>query len=301
MKQIIIYMESDFDIKCGGLVVQYQLARILSKLNKNVSMITPRNIKNHICNKFSVDKNINIENTIVIYGETIKGNPLNAKYVIRWILAPLGICSPIDIYKTWSPNDLVYYFNSENKMISEQEKVGNIYKLLNIIYINPLARNLNKKRSGCCHTFRKSHFHKNLIKIHPSNSFELKTDLTQVELILYFNKYKYFISYDPLTFLSVIAALCGCISIVKKIEGISKQQWLNSLACSDFLKEMNITSLYGIAYGADDLDYAIKTLHLVKQQWNRIMSFMINKNIKLFLNDMDKYKELVNTVENNYY
>ena len=303
MKKIVIFMEINFDFRCGGLVVQYELAKHLNILMNDVTIISPTNIQNNIYNNFSLTKTLSdVDNTIVIYGETIKGNPLNAKYIIRWILAPIGICSLIDNYKTWNPNDLVYYFNSEDKFIKEPEKVGKEYKLLNILFINPNAINFNlQSRSGTCHTFRKSHYHKNLLLIHPKGSFEITRSHTQKECIKIFNKYRYFISYDPLTFLSVIAALCGCVSIVKKVDGLSKDGWLNMLAIAEYLKESGENTLYGIAYGADDLENATNTLHLVKKQWDDIKNFMINKNIKSFLDDLEKYDTLVNNVKNNFY
>ena len=303
MKKIVIFMEINFDFRCGGLVVQYELAKHLNILMNDVTIISPTNIQNNIYNNFSLTNTLeDVENTIVIYGETIKGNPLNAKYIIRWILAPIGICSLIDNYKTWNPNDLVYYFNSEDKFIKEPEKVGKEYKLLNILFINPNAINFNlQSRSGTCHTFRKSHYHKNLLLIHPKGSFEITRSHTQKECIKIFNKYRYFISYDPLTFLSVIAALCGCVSIVKKVDGLSKDGWLNMLAIAEYLKESGENTLYGIAYGADDLENATNTLHLVKKQWDDIKNFMINKNIKSFLDDLEKYDTLVNNVKNNFY
>jgi hypothetical protein len=305
MKKIVFFMESDFMYHCGGIVVQYELAKNLNNSMVDVKIISPRNIKNNIYNDFLLTKTLDdadIDNTIVIYGETISGNPLNAKYVIRWILAPIGICSHPDTYKTWGPNDLIYYFNSEDKFIKEPEKVSKEYKLLNILFINPDAINFNlQNRSGTCHTFRKSYYHKNIQLIHPSNSFEVTRSHTQEDYIKIFNKYKYFICYDPLTFLSVIAALCGCISIVKKVDGLSKKDWLNMLAITEYFKESGENTLYGIAYGADDLENAINTLHLVKKQWDDIKNFMINKNIKSFLDDMDNFDTLVNNVQNNFY
>ena len=298
-------MQNDFEFRSGGLVVQYELAKNLNNSMVDVKIISPRNIKNNIYNDFLLTKTLDdVDNTIVVYGETIKGNPLNAKYVIRWILAPIGICSHIDNYKTWDPNDLVYYFNPEDKFIKEPEKVGKEYKLLNIIFINPNAINLNlPTRQGTCYTIRKAHeIHgKPKQPVHPPNSFEITRSHTQEDYVKIFNKYKYFISYDPLTFLSVIAALCGCISIVKKVDGLSKEDWLNMSAYTEYFKESGENTLYGIAYGADDLENAINTLHLVKKQWDDIKNFMINKNIKSFLDDMDNFDTLVNNVQNNFY
>ena len=303
MKKIVIFMEINFDFRCGGLVVQYELAKHLNILMNDVTIISPTNIQNNIYNNFSLTNTLeDVENTIVIYGETIKGNPLNAKYIIRWILAPIGICSLIDNYKTWNPNDLVYYFNSEDKFIKEPEKVGKEYKLLNILFINPNAINFNlQSRSGTCHTFRKSHYHKNLLLIHPKGSFEITRSHTQKECIKIFNKYRYFISYDPLTFLSVIAALCGCVSIVKKVDGLSKDGWLNMLAIAEYLKESGENTLYGIAYGADDLENAKSTLHLVKEQWNKIVNYSVNKCVLPFINEINNWDSNVNTLNNNFY
>ena len=302
MKNIIFYTISDFNFNCGGLVVQYELARNLYNLGVDVKIIAPNKISNPIFNNFYKGEPINYENTVVFYSEGINGNPLNATHVVRWLLAPLGLCSDLNVYKTYGKNDLVYYFHPEDKFINEAEKVGNIYKLLNLIYVNPLAKNNNLgKRIGTCYTLRKSHYHKKIQLVHPPNSFNVDSHSSQLELISHFNKYKYFISYDPLTFISVIAALCGCISIVKKVDGMSKDEWLKNTAFGDYIKDTGVTTIYGIAYGSDDLTNAIDTLHLVKQQVEDITDFMINKYVKSFINDMENYDNLTNRVKNIYY
>ena len=88
----------------------------------------------------------------------------------------MGICSDVNICKTWGKNDLVYYFNSEEKIKNNIEKLGSIYKLLNIMYINPYAQIYNKNsRGGICYTIRKGlEYHKTLKMVHPSKSFEIK-------------------------------------------------------------------------------------------------------------------------------
>ena len=296
-------MTSNYYFECGGLVVQYELANILNNLGVDVSIISPNNLTNSICNKFYNGTPIDMDNTVVIYGETITGNPFNAKYVIRWILAPLGMCSDENNFKTWGKNDIIYYFNSETKFINEPNKViYNVYKLLNIVYINPLAQNNNiGGRKGYCYTFRKSHIHKNLELVHPRNSLEITRYHTQLECINIFNQHTYFISYDPLTLLYIISALCGCIPIIPKVNNMSKNEWLSTTAFNEYLKETETNTLYGIAYGIEELDFAKNTIHLVKQQWTDIRECMINKNIKSFLKDMENYKYLINNVENNYY
>jgi uncharacterized protein YceK len=136
--------------------------------------------------------------------------------------------------------------------------------------------------------------------IHTQGSFEITRNHTQLECIKIFNKHTYFISYDSITFLLVIAALCGCVSIVKKVSGLSKQDWLNTTAACAYLKESGENTLYGIAYGGDDLQNAIKTIHLVKDQWNRIVQFSKKKYINPFINDINNWDNNINTIETNF-
>jgi hypothetical protein len=299
---VLIYTINDFSFKCGGLVVQYELASILSSLGLNVRIRTPKKIENSIFNKY-YNNDLDLEKTIVIYTETIHGNPMNAKYVVRWILAPVGWFAEPEIVNTWGKNELVYYFNSETKFNREPEKIGNIYKLLNSIYINPYAKNMNPKpRIGFCHTFRKSAYMHGKIKyIHPRDSFEITKEHTQMQCIAFFNKFKAFVSYDSMTFLNIIAALCGCISIVYKVKGLSKQDWINTTAASEFLKFKDHSNLFGIAYGLEDIPFAMSTLHLAQQQWNDIINFCKTKTVIPFINDIQNFEKMINTIQNNYF
>ena len=303
IKNIILYCINSFNIKCGGLTVQYELCKILKNMGINVRIHAPDKIPNCIFMQY-YDNDFNLDETLVIYGETIQENPLNAKYVARWILAPIGKCSLIETHKTWSKTDLVYYFNAENKFETNPELVGTIYKTLTSIYINPLIKNhKNPSRKGYCHTFRKSHFHKNIRYAHPPNaSLEITKEHKQLDYINIFNKKEIFICYDPLTFLSIIAAMCGCISVVIKVEGISNQlEWIQTTAVAQYAKENKIDKLYGIAYGLDEINWARNTIHLVQEQWIKIKEFLKEKTIKPFLEDLKNIESLENTVENNYF
>ena len=302
MFNILVYTVSSFNFKCGGLVVQYEFCRVLEKLGINVKISAPEKIQNSIfCKYYNNDFDLN--NTVVIYGETIEGNPLKAPYVVRWILAPLGIiCNPNN--KTWGSNDLVYYFNSDNKFYNNDTLFGTVYKSLTTIYINPLINNCNDPlRKGYCHTFRKTQFHKKLKYAHHPNSQEVKREHKVIQCINIFNKRKFFISYDPLTFLNIIAAMCGCISVVIKIDGLTEIEWLKTTTAYPYLKANNLNKIYGIAYGLSEVEWAKNTLPLVKQQWIDICEFMKQNTVIPFLNDiknLDNIKYLVNTVKNNY-
>jgi hypothetical protein len=298
----IIIGAPDFTFNSGGIVCLHYLAKILSKYGYDVYLYPKQHIINPLFNKFYNGNHV-IDNTPVIYPETYEGNVLNAKNVIRWILAPIGIVANKEIVYSWNKKDLVYYFNDEQKMTVNPDKKGKIYKMLSTIFLNPLTKNKNSGfRRECCFTLRKKQFHKNIKQIHPDGSFELLARHDQIQCIDIFNNYKFFVCYDHLCFLIVISAICGCLPIVYPIDGVSKREWMNKLAVSDYCKEKNVDNLFGIAYGKDDVEWAKSTMHLVEDQWKDIINFNIETNFKTIIEDMNHLEDgtLVNTVENNY-
>jgi hypothetical protein len=307
-KNIIIYPHMNFDLSNGGVTVQYYFAKLLEQYNFKVRIYQRfNNYNNSIFNNY-YNNDFDLDNTIVIYCEGVSGNPLNAKYVVRWLLSELGKNVKKDIYKTWNKSDLVYYFNSELKFYEKKELIDNIYKNLTLLYINPNITNITNKelRKGYCHTFRKSNYHEKLTKfnyIHPTDSFEIFRSHTQDDYIEIFNKYEYFVSYDPLTFLNVISALCGCISIVYPIRNMNKEKWIMITGVEEYFQKTGAKKeLYGIAYGKNitEIQFAQNTLHLVKKQWDDITKFYKENHIKRFINDIYNFEYMQNTVYNNF-
>jgi len=287
----------------GGITCSFEMARILSNYFPNVLIYNMLSAPNPIYNKSfknieistNLNEEYNIENTLTIYGEGVECNPLNSKYIVRWILGPLGINCRKNIYLTWGKTDLVYHFNYEQYM-----KNNNIYKLLTYMHINPDLNNKNLYRNGTCYAIRKANkFNDNIIAIHPVDSFCIHDLTSQSDLIDIFNSNTLFISYDPLTFLNIMAAMCGCISIVYKSDRLTKEEWYKTTSIYRYLKDKN-EPLYGIAYGPEEIDFAISTLHLVKEQWTNFQQYLIEKSIVPFVNDMENIDILENNVFNNY-
>jgi hypothetical protein len=298
-KKIVIYTPG-FEYNTGGIVCLHYLGQLLSKYGYNVFIRAEKDISNPLINKF-YNNNIVDDDTIVIYPEIYEGNILNAKNVIRWILGPIRV-EKKEIVKTWNKQDLVYYFNEEPKITANPDKKGSIYKMLSPIFLNPLTKNKNSGfREENCYTIRKTYFYKNITYIHPSNAFEITHQHDQIACIDIFNNYKFFVCYDPLCFLIVIAAICGCIPIVYPIEGVSKKEWINTLAVADYCKEKGIDNVYGIAYGQEDIEWAKTTLQLAKPQWDDIIKFNMETNVETFIEDLKKWDTVLNTVENNYF
>jgi len=299
-KKIIIYLPDDhaFNDSCGGIIVQFYFAKLLKNLGQDVYIYNNIRTKNNIFNNY-FEGPIDIENTVIIYGETIEGNPLNAKYVIRWILLDISRYDKSHVL-SWGKKDLVYYFNSEEKFNQNKDK---IYKMLPILYVNLNIKNNGQHRSGYCHTFRKSDiFHSNISIIHPEDSFEIQ-NLNHNELIELFNKYEYFISYDPYTFLSVIASACGCISIVYPLKNINKKNWVKKTAFLDCVNLNEDFNIPGIAYGnsQEEIEFAKNTINNSCEEIHDMIKYIANKNTNSFINDINNFDDNENTVEANYY
>lgn len=308
---ILIYPHEAYQEDDGGLNVMYNFAKILDEMGKTARIYpTYGYIQNTVYNKYFVD-DFEIKNSLVIYCEGTHGNPLNAPHVVRWMLSKLGTNVPLERGKSFGKKELVYYFNSELKFQKKPERIGRIYKNLGLLCINSMIKNNYNVRNGeWCYTMRKHEIHKTpIINIHPENSLEILQYTSQSSVVEIFNKYTYFISYDPLTFLSVIAALCGCISIVYPIDGISKKEWVKMTAVNEYLEYNNLDYFYGVAYGMEDIGWAITTLHLMKEQWDDIIQYYKEHHVSSFLKDIENMEQnldsetnsLENTVENNYY
>tara|TARA_Y100000741_G_C18222615_1_gene546544 strand:+ start:36 stop:1019 length:984 start_codon:yes stop_codon:yes gene_type:complete len=327
MVNILIHERSGFNYAIGGIVVQYKLCQLLRKMGANAKIISD-NIPNHNKHKKNSqsvgpddlckdeiwynpkDFPIVDDNTVVFYPEIQGaangvGNPLGAKKIVRWILCPIKWSHPVlgkKTVDTWGKNDLVYYFNPEEKFEKQAHKIGNIFKCLTVFHINPKIKNLNKERKGSCYMIRKGDrgYHTNFKK-HPTDAFEIGR-VSLAEAIKHFNNHKYFFSYDPLTFYTVIAALCGCISVVMEVPGMNKEQWIaHHGEMVNYFKNKKDKTLYGIAYGMKDIKNAEKTIHLVKQQWDEISKLHKDTFLGNLINDLNNWNKMQNTVKNNFY
>ena len=301
---IIIYPHAKYSEGDGGINVMYFLAKKLEESGKNVRIYPCfGNIQNPHYNKY-YNEDFDITDCIIIYCEGTVGNPLCAKYSIRWMLSELGKNVPYEYVNTWDKKELLYYFNTENRIEnSTLDLKGTIYKILPLLIIPSMFKNKNYPRvkNSTCFTIRKgNHMRKQIDFIHNKNSFEIKSQ-THTELLEIFNQYETFVSYDPITFINIMASLCGCISIVVPMPNMSKIEWLKTTAAYTYLSNKNIDGYYGIAYGIEDIKWAKSTIHLVEEQWKDIIQYN-NTFYKNFIEDLNHLDDgtLQNTVENNY-
>ncbi len=271
-----------FQAHVGGVIALHNLARIIDEAGFPCKIFDMNGLKipNSIFEKYGTEADVN-ENTVVVYPEVTVGNPLNAKYIVRWILCELGINCPHDIYKTWGKDDFVYHYSTYNP-----EKDVRHYNLLSPLYINPALKNHGKSRDGYCHIIRKGHkFHKSLKYIHPSDSLFLDDYLSQEILIEIFNIKEYLISYDPYSYIASMAALCGCIPIILPMAGTTKDEWFKTLPTSVVLEEVGEFELKGFAYGIEEIEYARNTLQEVRYQQELQIKYG-QESVHRFINDM---------------
>jgi hypothetical protein len=244
----------------GGLQVIKKLTDVLTDLNQTVYVIGSsfNNGKTIQINNIS---EVNLNNTVIIYPETVVGNPFMGKNVVRWILYhtttpnPPGIFHKLDfntflnlkkgIEHTWKNTDEYFYFNNYFETLKKREKkILKVYNFrLDEFY------DFGLEREGYCHLFYKNNIDQSFPNKYNSEHIPLGNWEGIVNI---FNRKKYFLTYDDSTYYLVVAALCGCVPII--------------LCDNDKEKHRNGNPLmkYGIACGFDDIEYAKNTMSLVR-------------------------------------
>lgn len=254
----------------GGVVALYSLAREIDLAGEKSFIYDLSNEKlyNPIYSNYAEPKIID-ENTVVIYPEIIEGNPLKASKIVRWILCDLGVHCDKEIYKTWNPNDLIYHYSCYNPTETDRT-----YNILFTTYTHPKIKDKNHYRYGSCHVFRKAtKFHKNIDTLHPPDSLCLDGEVSQDILIEVFQSKRIFFCYDPYSYMIFMAILCGCVTVIHPIQGVSRDEWYRSLFYSKALRESGHTFFAGIAYGMEYLEEALKTIRAAHEQHLLIIKF----------------------------
>lgn len=199
------------------------------------------------------DKN----HTVVIYGETIRGNPLKATNVVRWIMNTPGVCGGDGVYEL---TDHIFQYHPW----FEVDKCYEVKGLLTAIDLEyQLLTYQNRElpnRKGGAYLVRKGGDKKH--NQHPADFVHADPILEKMsdeEAADFFNSIETFISYDDMTFISVQAALCGCKSIIISGKGDRSEE---------NLKKVNRIS--GIAYGFVDQEWVQSTAHLLRPHFEAL-------------------------------
>lgn len=278
MKNFIIYTYP-FNINIGGVKVLHKLCDLLNKVGQKAYLYPvkyPAQIENIFILNTEYNTPIitqeiknNLDDCIVIYPEIIKGNPLNAKNVVRWILN-----NPSAYENTYGKNDIIFYYSKlfYSNLLKNEENILTILE-----YHTNIFKNYNLERNLTCYLIRKA---KNPKFIHPKDSIEITWDDCGdlKKLVNIFNKSKYLYSYDDCTFTIIQAAMCGCIPIILP-DVYNKKFWMDN--------SIEIAKL-GVAYGNDEneIEYAKKTQPLLLEK------------IKELENDFTQLNKFINMCQN---
>lgn len=202
-------------------------------------------------------KHFDIDQTVVICGETLKGVPFDAKHVVRWIMNTPGVCGGDGVY---SESDHIFQYHPWYP-VNEKYKVQGLLTAIDLDHQLKTYQNKNlPNRKGGAYLVRKGR-DKNHNQ-HPADFVHadpLLEKMTDEEAANFFNSIETFISYDDMTFISVQAALCGCKSII--IPGEDDRSEEN-------LKKIN--RINGVAYGFDDQEWVSSTAHLLRPHFEAL-------------------------------
>lgn len=264
-KKLIIYTY-EFDLNSGGVIVLHQLCHLLNKIGFQ-AYLWPAHRKYYPLNKFfsrifhgleyyfqqrknpfktnecfytPIASHRDLEGAIVLYPEVVNGNPLKARHIVRWLLHKPGFHTG---EVEFCDDELIFGYGKEcsgsGYQIDEENTLIIRYIMLDIY----MQTNFGE-RSGACHMVRKGDG-KSIV--HDANSVQVD-GLSHEEICKVFNDSKIFITYDPYTYYSTYASICGCDSVVIPDEGVKKEAWRGRE------KER-----YGISYGLKDIEYGRKT------------------------------------------
>lgn len=261
----------------GSSTVSHTLARELSLLGENTFIYannTP--YKNVSCIPWGNEIEYDNENTIFIMpagaGEhTFKQDIPNfinkSKNIVRHLV-----------------NKQVQLYPKENKLYTLSpyfeplldQKVDGYMPVLNVDL--ELFRNHNLPRSGRCYLVKGNEYiegqpiYHNISDTNLDNYWAYQGDRMKL-LAEIFNRHEIFFTYNTQTFISVLAALCGCISVILPHPSTSKEK------IHKFPQNK-----YGVAYGFEDIQHSIDTLPLVKENLESLLQDH-TKHLKQFVSD----------------
>lgn len=174
---------------------------------------------------------------VAVYPEIVAGNPLRSRHVVRWLLNKPGFFTGEVNY---GAEDLFFHYQEAF------EDPAYPSRRLTLTWINETYRNLIlPERSGSAYLVRKG---KNRPIVHDLRDSICVDGMSHEECAAVFNKVKYFYCYDLYTMSASYAAVCGSIPIVVPEPDLSKEAWVP-----------DERDRYGIAYGVDDIPWALAT------------------------------------------
>lgn len=214
------------------------------------------------------------DDTVVVYTETTKGNPLHAKNVVRWFLYynrypdNPNWCSPSDLFFSYREQFNDFKLNPQNRLLRIFHFDRDLYRQTNF-----------GKRQGVCYVIRKGATRTDLPQKFDGPVIDNLREPDKVKIL---NQCEKCYLYDTQTFYASIAALCGCIPIVVPEPGKSRK---------DYIKADD--DMPGIAFGETEkeIQFAIRTRNDVKKNIDAMLQDN-EANVKNFIKTCKEYFHL---------
>lgn len=276
----IIIASPPFSTNTGGILVLHKLCSILTDLGYDVYItnMTSNNLGYSINPKYNTKilslNEIDTENDIIVYPDISVGNEYNVKKCVRYILY-----HPYEErHITWGNNDFWLYYRD---FFYDGIREKNILEIVesNVNYFKNI--NVNRDINSCFLVKKGAYYLELLTTSHPSDAIELMSHGSMEYYFDMFNKCKRFYCYDNETYLSEIAAFCGCESIIVPKNNVSKDEFL--------LKNPN--RKYGIAYGLSDIENC-KNVDLLINNYIQLEKSQV-LNTKLMFDKIIEYFKLI--------
>lgn len=267
-KVFLIYIDS-FDYTSGGQVAMHKLCHDIRQLGYE-AYITSEQTHPKLNTVFVGDKRLSKKNCVVIYPEIVHGNPLNANYVVRWVLNTPGVCGGVGegFYNNLNDKDLIYKYSP---FFEYKGKVDGILRCSFIDYDIFTNRHITRDIDECF-LIKKGGMQKQLHTNNAVNLANFQHDWHRAAEL--FNRCKRFYCYDNECFWVTLAALCGCVSVVIPNTTLESVSW----------KEHFPYNKCGVAFGLEEVKHAEETIRDVynncikcQQSDLELVQAMINK------------------------
>ena len=248
MNRPVYVVAPSFILRDGGTVVLHRLAHLLHESGFDVSLVPThfRGPLNEYKCGFSgvpvVSPNDAAPKGVVIYPEIVGGNPLGCEFVVRWLLNRPGVIGG-DVKFSEDEHFFIY---STNHYAADEEFLN--YPLLAISWLRrDVFYPMNSDRAlnvvGWFHKGSKYH----PAEVVPDNLF-LLDNLSDMQRAVMLNLSKMLISYDPHSFMTLQAIMCGCMPIIVPKPGVTAEEYFSTAPIKS-----------GVAYGFEDLERAQET------------------------------------------
>ncbi|AKM10160.1 hypothetical protein [Croceicoccus naphthovorans] len=180
-----------------------------------------------------------LRNAVVVYPETVFGNPLQGKKVVRWLLY-----RPTDAAAAtfdMSRDFFAYYMPEFAGGNVNQKK----FTHLRIQHLHAAYQDKGLDRTGDCYLIHKG---KNrTYDKHPKNAIYID-NMSHEEKANAFQTCDRLYSYDFYSMNNIYASICGCVPIIIPEDGVSEREWMSEEH-----------RRWGLAYGEDRIDWAKST------------------------------------------